>query len=1370
MYDKLLSINIDMGMKYNGVYYALLERQSEEQPYKLMEKSGVCINKGDIKYSKAPRRAKRQITATYQREKLAKRLFDEIIGIDSYIKEHQDLLHGLFKNRGFTYITIGEEFDEAEESVIEFIEQKAEENKNDILVNLYSIEDIELAITSNATSDENLKNYMENVIKEIENINKPYVEYLKIKDENKKNNIKDNNLKSPFDKEIYNYLKRLKKLFLEQKKEVELGQKPRATYFKDIKEIINTKINFVESFTKYELYNIVCNISNLQLRCLRKYFNNKPVKSQYNDTLLAEKLHRFYKSRHYKQNEKHLIEYLKPFLTKLIEDKKALDFLKTADPVYTIPSMEDMNNRYGYKCNVLVLKDEWLNNKNIQKCLEAIYKTGKFIDHNGEIIEDISYFIDKKTGYVDYDKAFRRFTDYSLDMIDKTKITPVGVGYISESSHPRKVFTESIINDEYFKSSYFKGLEKEYEIFRELLLNYYQEERNILNGIYTEQKSIFKPCGCNAPKKNKVKHILIKSLIRFKNDDFTENDVKEFEEKIRSSKYKGRSSIYNFLTKVSETAKDDKNSFFHNAVYYYNNSNEKNKKYDEFKNLEIVMQKLAEVLYNMGKIDKGEREELSIIKDEKSFKNKLNIAKQLYDILGKDISGFYKTCRKHTEENEQRSQVFTNIGHAVYKRPLSRVSKPIDGMLDMHLDRLAYEIVENIPFNISDVRSLEINVEENKFDFEEGLADIKGKPVKSKNKKDKEKLLCPYSGKEIVNGDYDHIIPRSSSLGIFNSEANLIYCSAEGNQAKKGKLRYNLSNIAKEHKKQVFGTTNDDEIIKYISENLNRINKDTYTNFSNLDIHQQNAFRYGLFLQEENNELFKKALELLKQDKLKTTTNGTQKRLISLIYEKLLIKNSNIECTANVVESKVVRAVRNDLSGSDNKLVKVERQNTHSHCIDASIVFYLTHSKAKSKSIQSKYTNNAKDISPEYDYFNDVFIEDSAICQIDKKRKFITLNKTIHDMGSVKYFDDTIYSIYIKPFKITDDKKAVKNLNILMEKNLLYKHINKGKKWFIKSLDEVNKNDYLWIDKQKYFDLLFSLFHNGNIEELEKLKFMDKFIGSKTKKEVRQIFFKDGDVKKEMLIFKDMPKSFAELYSRLKYGLKDIEEDKREEQYKKICETFFNPHNSKRLRKTRRIYSLEVEGQANYIIKRNKHTYQALRSKDIATPTYIIGDDIVNVEYYSKNAIPFKIEKLLNILKYKDMEKVHIYEISVKNIGNINKEAEKYIKELTYTFAESGRVRVKVALNKYAFNDIDFTKLNENSSYNIKDEAVAELVNGYINNNECIIYQFIGKPRPDGKQIKILKQTRENIILAYPKQIDKEFKKFIKSLYETHSN
>lgn len=249
-----------------------------------------------------------------------------------------------------------------------------------------------------------------------------------------------------------------------------------------------------------------------------------------------------------------------------------------------------------------------------------------------------------------------------------------------------------------------------------------------------------------------------------------------------------------------------------------------------------------------------------------------------------------------------------------------------------------------------------------------------------------------------------------------------------------------------------------------------------------------------------------------------------------------------------------------------------------------------------------------------------------------------------------------------------------------------------------------------------------------------------------------------------------MSKPLTELYSRFEKEFKNINEDEREEIYEKLCKDFFNPHNSKRLRKTKRIYSLDVEGQANYIIRRNKHIYQALRSKDIATPTYIVGDDIVNIEYYSKNAIPFKIEKLLNILKYKDTEKKHIYEKEINNIGIINKDTEKYIKYLKYIFSESGRVRIKVTLNKLAFKDIDFNNIIENAAYNIKDDSVKTLVDNYINNRDCPLFQYIGKPRTDGKQIKITKQSTDYITLEYPKQIDKEFKNLIKKLYETHSN
>lgn len=1365
MEEKILSINIDMGMNYNGIYYACLEKSSEDK-YDIKDKSAVCISlpKNSINYSKAGRRLKRHITAGYQREKLAKRLFDEIIDIKSFTEKQQEKLHGLFKNRGFTYFTISNKFEDADDFVINFIKQKSGENKSDILLNLYTIENIEKSISHNASSDENLINYIDNVIKEIEYIKQPYEEYLQIKEKNKQ---------KPYDREIYDYLNKLKKLFLEQKKEVILGQKPRKTYFKDIEALIK-QIDFVDSFSKDELYHIVCNISNLQLRCLHKYFNGK-----YDDNLdnkkLGEKLYKFYKSRHYRKDDKFESESKKeliPFISALKDGKDGLKFLKTADPFYTIPPMEDMNNRGGYKCNVLLIKEELIDD-DVKICLKALYSKGTFIDHNGQVIEDINYFKDEKTGNIDYEKAFRRFADYSLSMIDKTKTTPVAAGFLSESSHPRKVFTDNEINDEYFKSHYFKGYEKEYIKFRELLIKYYSEEKNILKGIYTEKKSIFRPCGCNAPLKNNLKGLLIKSLFRDIKCDFNDDDVKEFENQIYTTVYKGRSTIYSFLSKLAEQAKRDKNSFFANVEYFYSNNKciKKDDMLFSFDELEKVINKTAEILFSMKKISEKDKDNLSVL-NEDTLKNRVNIFKQLFDILEKDINGYYKTCKNHAIENEQRSQVFSNMGHAVYKRLLSRVSKPIDGMLDMHLDRLAYDIVKNIPFDIIQFNKLEINVEENRFCFEEGLKEIKGgKAKKKKSNKSNEKPLCPYTkGQEIVHGDYDHIIPRSSRLGIFNSEANLIYCSSEGNQAKKKDIQYGLKNLDEAHLKQIFGTEDTEEIIKYISDNLNTIDEKSYTNFSNLNRHQQNAFRYALFLQEENVELFNKALNLLKQDKLKTITNGTQKRLISLIYEKALLKNNNLECSANVVESMLVRAVRNDLSGEDNKLMKAEKQNTHSHCIDASIVFYLSHSNAKNKSIQSKYADNLNNVKPEYDYFKHIYLEESSIDLIEKKRKFISLDKSQHDMDSIKYFDDTIYSIYIKPFKISDDKKTINNLNTLITHNLLFKHINKGKKQFIKTLEEVNKNDYLWVDKQKYFDLLFSLFHAGKVEELEKLKFMDKIIGSKTKKEIKQLFFKDGDLKKDFLVIKNMSKPLTELYSRFEKEFKNINEDEREEIYEKLCKDFFNPHNSKRLRKTKRIYSLDVEGQANYIIRRNKHIYQALRSKDIATPTYIVGDDIVNIEYYSKNAIPFKIEKLLNILKYKDTEKKHIYEKEINNIGIINKDTEKYIKYLKYIFSESGRVRIKITLNKLAFKDIDFNNIIENAAYNIKDDSVKTLVDNYINNRDCPLFQYIGKPRTDGKQIKITKQSTDYITLEYPKQIDKEFKNLIKKLYETYSN
>ena len=219
-----------------------------------------------------------------------------------------------------------------------------------------------------------------------------------------------------------------------------------------------------------------------------------------------------------------------------------------------------------------------------------------------------------------------------------------------------------------------------------------------------------------------------------------------------------------------------------------------------------------------------------------------------------------------------------------------------------------------------------------------------------------------------------------------------------------------------------------------------------------------------------------------------------------------------------------------------------------------------------------------------------------------------------------------------------------------------------------------------------------------------------------------------------------MPKSFAELYSRLKYGLKDIEEDKREEQYKKICETFFNPHNSKRLRKTRRIYSLEVEGQANYIIKRKNNTYQAMKNKDIVPITTVYNKKIILISYYSKNVIPIDINSLLNILKYEDISK-KIYELPILNIDN---EAKKYIYEMKYYLDTKPRTTVKVILIKNAFKDINFDAMTEYNKNNIEFKRMLDL---YFNSKNHPLNKYLGSMR-DGKAT-LLGNNKKYLILRF---------------------
>lgn len=253
------------------------------------------------------------------------------------------------------------------------------------------------------------------------------------------------------------------------------------------------------------------------------------------------------------------------------------------------------------------------------------------------------------------------------------------------------------------------------------------------------------------------------------------------------------------------------------------------------KDLEKRVSQLNEILKAL-KIEGSFFEKVEKI-DKCNIKRVINIFKQSYEILFKDIHGFNKTCKACTIENNIRS----SEENVVAKRLLSDVAKPIDGMLDMMLDRLAFEIVENID-SLEGIEEVEIFIEQNRFEFEEGLSAIKGK--KGAKSPLHEIDICPYTGEKINKGEYDHILPQSK--GLFNSKANLIYASVKGNKEKSNK-NYKLEQLNAEHLKKVFKTDNLEEIKKFIKSNISLIDEDKFNNFDSLPLKQQMAFRYALF-------------------------------------------------------------------------------------------------------------------------------------------------------------------------------------------------------------------------------------------------------------------------------------------------------------------------------------------------------------------------------------------------------------------------------------------------------------------------------------------------------------------------------------------
>ncbi|MEA2099886.1 MAG: hypothetical protein U9P72_07140 [Campylobacterota bacterium] len=1385
---KKLTISIDMGAKNNGVFIAKTDNET------ILENKASCvvIDGNLINFSKKDRRENRHKDRNYKRRRLARRVLNELVDFSQYNEKQTESIMGLLKNRGYTFLSSTTEFEKLEKETLEFIDNYLSDIQG------YTNKDkFEEFFTNEFEDEKELVEFLQNQIQNINNISNDLQNYS-----NKKKILSDleslqsrtitkfksfsfiknmlfnydykdlgknekeitaslkkddfDNSNIDFEKEfeyinklnfttesetnkptISKNLKELKDFFIGIKKEIDTGSKPRKKYIKEIEDEIKN-LDFIENKEKF--LNLIANISNLQLRVLRKFFN---YNSQKNDRY--EILKKYFISHHYKKESEK--ETKKELLTYLESNDNLVDFLQNTPPSLTIPPYEDMNNRNTYKCNSMLIKPQEIDSE-LKNTIDIILKNPNFealliTDDYGLFERKEEYRVKPQSSdkYIKDDFTYSKYLQRILDSTSERT---------TRELNPREVFKHKAMFERgtisaitMFKKEF---SEKLYKTLEPIATRYYAEESKIINGIYEESSSMFMKCNTNTSYKNNVKHTLLKPIYSYK---FTEDEADKFIKLIESKR-----GLKTALEHISSEAKKYQNSFYSTVLAC--KENEKCSADKEIvkivKNLDSNIATIKEILAEL-EIKNSYFDSIQKI-DEENIKRVLNILKQTYEILFKELGGFSKTCKHCTKENSIRSDENLVIG----KRLLSDVAKPIDGMLDMMLDRLAYEISEQIDSSdIKDVEELEILLEQNRFEFEENLNTIKrasNSQIKKYKRDSKDALnvsVCPYTGKPFDKGDYDHILPQSK--GVYNSKANMIYCSTDGN-SEKGATIYKLENLQATHLKAVFKSDNLEQIKEFISKHIKSIDSNNFTNFENLKLPQQIALRYALFM-PNGSEAFKKAFTLVKLDKIKTITNGTQKRLARKIYEKLVQKFpkafKQIAVDSKTVSSELVSSTRKLLSETKEQMRKQTIQNSHSHCIDAMVVFYLANSKVrKNEPLESRYD------------FDDIYLEESTINNLVKNKTFI--NSTFKQSASVALFQGTIYSENYYVIKKVDEKFIAKSKEIKLQdiENLIYHKLlyknQKNKKYFIEDSDKIEPNDDIKIDISKLSNKLYELFNSNDTASLKALKFLDNFRYNTTRKEIESIFFDEKRTKlKEFEKIKDIPATSKNLFKavhkklRLSQNLFRVNDEKQfldSNILNELLKDMFsskqkNENKEQRKRaKKRHKYTLPVMGQnAKYKIKRDD-TWQILGGENIATKNYLIGGTIKAIPYFTKNTLPLKIADLIDCLLV-DEKSISVYDVAIK-VDKISN----YVSKLEYFVTEASRHTIVVTFRKNGFEDIDFDTIKQYDG--AKDNFFKAFIENYIDNKELEIYNYIGSIR-DGLKAKatVINNTKDSITLKY---------------------
>lgn len=1003
-------IAIDMGAKYSGLFlahYGDLDTLKNEPHRKI----GAVLNVDqNFTWSQEARTARRHQTRGYKRRKMAKRLF-WLIWVEGYGlpkpgdqlgRELTIWLSGLLNRRGFTYLT-----DEVDEEILKMADPRLISHLSGGLFSADTgVLDQMLELPANPEALNRL------VDQEFTGLGKKDRKKF-VKERLAEIDETDPDLVADTQEQFQQICDGI----LALKKSLKDGHRPRSDYFENIQADLKArsaelkKVLSTGGLSVAGLANTIANISNLQLRVLRKYFNDPTMKS--GDTWQPDKLRqlvrKWLRGWHTKADTPES-ENRREALATLKNSSDILQFFREFDPQKTIPPYEDQNNRRPPRCqnvflDTLKLDKEFPGWDQLAEKFLSLKENqnGELpIESDIELPNSLANRVRRRKRKAKQERVARQLQR----LLERNKLVdPFHVRDVARTCNqagvdPRKKGLKSVLENptnretEWLEAERDLGREMGSALAKELLAlacRFFQETDAARKGLwYTEMPgSILRECGDKPRQKKNQAHLLVNHILGTNFQGVEQADFTRFRKNWRGLKVHGNTRLGGFAKKIETVRKSLGNGFKH--------------EYDLLSSLLRKQPKLK-----AGEIDKDQKEIKSIIEkldlavdalgdylehtpaQRERYRNPFSLA-QLHNILEGDVQGFTKTCQACTVENNWRGEMMevklSRSIRGVRQEPEGKLvaravrlsansGRPFDGQLARLMDRLAYETARLKARQISKLGDVGKNtqlripiiIESNDFQFEEGLADIKNNKTKKDNAKKKgdrfydrlasksERIraasqnICPYSGKAIGDrGEVDHIIPRSFSRKlsgtVFNSEANLIYCSATGNQ-QKGNRWFSLHDLSPKYLKKVYGTDNAAEIQGIIASTLEELEKEGRRRliYPALTLNQQRDLRHALFCAEDKIRF--QAMDLLNTG-YKARVNGTQAFFVKELQRKLTGELKKVGVT-QVPVFEVAKVSGEDTQKCRDEIVKKypvleknrEAQPLGSHVVDAFAAFW----------------------------------------------------------------------------------------------------------------------------------------------------------------------------------------------------------------------------------------------------------------------------------------------------------------------------------------------------------------------------------------------------------------------------------------------